>query len=204
MDKANNRVTLVGSFWTDFRETETAHGKSYKALFGVPRKSGFVDIIPVITFDEIQITKVKGDTACIQGRILTRESKGVNAMNKIITEVQASSISYFGYDKPKNLVQLSGTIVGRGHYRHTPKGKWINNFAVAVPRANGKTDLIHVLAREDKAAELQNIYYGEKIELTGRLQCRGFTKKSDNTKHRVFEVSLTTYKREGINENNKA
>lgn len=197
MDKGTNRVTLVGEFCTDFRETQTGKAKSYKALFGVKRKSGFVDIIPVITFDEIQITAVKGDTACVSGRILTRESKGINAMNKIITEVQASSISYFGYDKPKNLVQLSGTVVGNPHYRHTPKGKWINNFAVAVPRPNGKTDLIHVLAWDEKAAELATITYGEKIELTGRLQCRMFTKKNDpeQKRHRVFEVCLTTYKR---------
>lgn len=197
MAELNNKVRLIGKFASDFKQLKSPSGTSYKAMFAVTRRSGFIDVFPVITFENITITKVKGDTACVIGRIMTRDTsaKTDEGFPKLTTEIYASKISYFGYDRNEASVEIEGKVVGKAHFRYTPKGKHLNNFAVAVPRKNGKTDLIHVLAWDEKAEVLTNIKDGEPIKIKGRLQTRAYTKKSDQSKHKVYEVSLISYER---------
>lgn len=190
-----NKVTLVGTFLTDFRQYTSPIATSYRAAFGVKRKSGFVDVFRVITFEDISITKVKGDSACIVGRVITRDTSKKEGAPDITTEVQIARVSYFGYTENSAHTTIIGNVVGRAHYRYTPKGSYINNFAVAAPRKNGKTDLIHVIAWDEKAKELSDLANGEPIKVQGRLQTRVYTKKSDKSKHKVVELSLYSYER---------
>lgn len=195
MAELNNKVTLVGKFLTDFKPHVSAVATSYTAAFGVTRKSGFIDVFRIITFEDISITKVKGDSACIVGRIITKDTSAREDAPNITTEIQAARISYFGYTENSSHTTIIGNVVGRAHYRYTPKGTYINNFAVAVPRKNGKTDLIHIIAWDEKAKELGDLQNGEQIKVQGRLQTRVYTKKSDKSKHKVVELSLYSYER---------
>ena len=195
MAEINNKVTLVGTFVTDFKKHVTPVATSYTAAFGVTRKSGFMDVFKVVTFEDISITKVKGDSACIVGRVITRDTSKKEDAPDITTEVQIAKVSYFGYTENSAHTTIIGNVVGRAHYRYTPKGTYINNFAVAVPRKNGKTDLIHILAWDEKAQELSDLANGEPIKVQGRLQTRVYTKKSDKSKHKVVELSLYSYER---------
>ena len=189
-----NRILLVGHFVTNWRRQETNSAVSYKALFAVERQSGFVDFLPIITFDDITILDVAGEYAKVIGRIITRNMTK-DHHTSIITEVLCQTVTYTSALEPVNSVTMTGRVVGKAHFRKTPKGRLINNFAVAVRRRSGKTDLVHMIAWGGDAEDLANLSHGEFLWVSGRLQRREYVAKASGQKGFVYELSINNYVR---------
>ena len=189
-----NKVTLSGTMLHDLMVVKTPRSTSYNGVLRVTRKSGIYDDIPFTTYNSY-ITKVSGMSATVTGKINTRENRNPLINKKIASTITASSVEYtVTGSRNYNSVEVEGTVVGKPHLRHTPRGKIINNFAIATARPNGKTDLIHVIAWEDDAYSLGDIVHGERLKIQGRVQIRPYVKK-DGSKHRVMEVCLTKFER---------
>ena len=90
-----------------------------------------------------------------------------------------------------NPLTLKGTICRRGEVRRTPLGREICDFTLAVNRRYGRSDYLPCIAWGTMAQRCAAMGVGSRLELTGRLQSRTYTKQyPDHAEERVaYECS---------------
>jgi primosomal replication protein N len=189
----NNQVTVTGKIIDDFKFSHEIFGESFYTInISVSRLSDSYDTIPVLVSDRlVDISSGligKYVRAAGQFRSYNRHDRG---KNHLILSVFARefSISDESCKEQLNAVDLTGFICKPVIYRKTPLGREIADLLIAVNRPYGKSDYIPCISWGRNAKFSKNLAVGEHIHISGRIQSRIYTKKTDNNES-VEKVAL--------------
>ena len=191
----NNNVNLVGVLSTPIMEIEDKG--IYQFNINTERNSGIIDILPCIINE--QTLKVaeedlnthfnEGNRVEIFGEFRSRNVFDDKGKSHLQLYVYVEKIA-LGICTDNNEVKLTGTICKDIILRKTPLGRQIANLIVAVNRDNSKSDYLPCIAWNAGARILSDYKVGDKLNITGSIQSRVYTKLNDPTEHTAYEISI--------------
>lgn len=192
MEHTNNIITLRGELVSIPEFSHENHGKLfYRFELDIPRLSGTVDTLPVITeaslLEDMDLSG--GDMIAITGQIRSHNIRTDDSRHLLIF-VFASTITVES-GEPVNHVLLEGPLCREPNYRCTPLGREICDVMLAVKRGFRRADYIPCILWGRTAQEISACHTRDQIRICGRLQSRRYTKKTlDGTIERIaYEVS---------------
>lgn len=192
MEHITNQVTLRGTLASLPEYSHENHErKFYKFFLQVPRLSGTVDTLPVITeagiLDTVDLSA--GEMLTVTGQIRTHNIRKEERRHLLIFVFAASIVAEDG--EPINDVVLEGPICREPTYRRTPLGREICDVMLAVPRAFRRADYLPCILWGRTAQEASLCHTRDHIRVYGRLQSRTYTKITENgPEERVaYEIS---------------
>ena len=96
--------------------------------------------------------------------------------------------------EPINDVRLSGLLCREPTFRRTPLGREICDVMLAVPRAFRRADYLPCILWGRIAQEVSRCRTRDRLELTGRLQSRIYTKYQNDVpcERTAYEISALT------------
>jgi len=192
MEHITNQVTLRGTLVSLPEYSHENHERRfYKFFLQVPRLSGTVDILPVITEDRIldAVDLSAGEMLTVTGQIRTHNIRKEERRHLLIFVFASSIVAEDG--EPINDVVLEGPICREPTYRRTPLGREICDVMLAVPRAFRRADYLPCILWGRTAQEASMCHTRDHIRVYGRLQSRTYTKVTENgPEERVaYEIS---------------
>ena len=197
MEQSINSVILRGSLLALPELSHENHGrKFYRFYLEVPRLSGAVDILPVVTEERNmnQLDLSGGSMLTVRGQVRSHNIRTDGKRRLLIFVFAGSVIAEDG--EPINQVTLAGPLCKEPTYRRTPLGREICDVMLAVPRAFRRADYLPCILWGRTAQELSVCHTRDRIRIEGRLQSRLYTKiTEDGTFQRTaYEISaLTAY-----------
>ena len=163
----------------------------------VKRMSGTDDVLPVLIPERnLQEGIAKGKRILLQGQIRTCNMKD-DGGNHLRVNAFAQSLSDAADDKEINSIHLTGTLCREPRYRVTPFGREITDLMLVVNRGYGKNDYIPCIAWGRNARYVNTLKTGNKLEIQGRFQNRGYVKALPDGKteeRETYEVSISLLK----------
>ena len=188
----NNQVKLIGTVSSNFTYDHSVREDDfYKFYLSIERKSGFIDVIPVIVSSKIfNITEDITESAVeIRGSFKSFNENSLNG-RKVILYVFAKSIK-FTVECDYNEVILYGYLCRKPVYRETPLGRQLTDTCIAVNRFVGKSDYLPAIFWGNNAIDVGGYATGTHIKIIGRLQSRAYNKYVDDIKETriAYEVS---------------
>lgn len=194
-DKSTNSVLLQGRIGSAIEYSHDLYGERfYEFKLNVPRLSEHLDVIPV-TAAEGLITNIKeGDYISISGQFRSF-NRPEGERSRLILSVFAREINTPQPDVNPNTAELIGYICKPPIYRTTPFNREICDVLLAVNRAYAKSDYIPCIAWGKNARLIKNAPVGQKLDVTGRIQSRQYTKRLDDGETEVrtaYEFSIGT------------
>lgn len=192
MEHITNQILLRGSLLSLPEFSHENHGRRFFRFFlEVPRLSGAVDILPIITEEKILNTfdLSGGEMLTITGQIRSHNVSGETRRHLLIFVFAVSIVAENG--DPVNEVILEGPICREPTYRRTPLGREICDVMLAVPRAFRRADYLPCILWGRTAQEASQCHIRDKIRIHGRLQSRIYTKITETgTEERTaYEIS---------------
>ncbi len=192
MEHITNQVTLRGSLASlpEFSH-ENHERKFYKFYLQVPRLSGTIDTLPIITeasiLDTVDLSG--GEMLTVTGQIRTHNIRTEQRRHLLIFVFASSILAEDG--DPVNEVILEGPICREPTYRKTPLGREICDVMLAVPRAFRRADYLPCILWGRTAQEASLCHTRDYIRIYGRLQSRTYTKITDNgpEERTAYEIS---------------
>ena len=197
IQQETNVAQLLGTVETEPQFSHKSYGEQfYEMKLAVRRRSGYVDVIPVIISERLMLEDVPqvGDRVAVTGQVRTY-NKEEGGKNKLIITVfvrdyrKAEPVEI--YDE--NIIQLRGFLCKEPVRRTSPLGREICDLMVAVNRMYNKSDYIPCIAWGRNAGYGGLMDVGEPVELTGRIQSREYKKRDQegNVELRTaYEVSI--------------
>jgi len=196
----NNSVTLIGEVVSGFTFSHEVRGEAfYLVSLAVKRLSEQADIIPLTISERlIDVTAdCMGRTLEVAGQFRSFNQQGENKKRLILSvfvrDVFFLEEEYTDYTKT-NLIKLNGFLCKLPVYRETPLGREIADLLLAVNRPYGKSDYIPCIAWGRNAKYASGLFVGTRLEISGRIQSREYTKKLSETNivtHTAYEVSVS-------------
>ncbi len=197
--RETNYAKIVGVISTEPEKSHEIEGeKFFEFIVDVERLSKIKDSIPVTISERLlqNSSLKKGDVVEIEGEYRSY-NKLINEKSRLILTLFAKSFTTLEeHNEDVNEIKLTGFICKQPVYRTTPFDREICDILLAVNRANyHKSDYIPCIMWGRNARFVSNQPVGCKIELTGRIQSRPYTKVmpdgsiSDNV---AYEVSCQT------------
>jgi len=192
----NNQVLLRGKCATVPVYSHSVLGEGfYEFILGVPRLSSEVDYLPVTISERLltefsDMTKEIGIVGQLRSYNKIEEDK-----SKLILTIFAREIVPAEELSVSNQINITGYICKEPIYRTTPFGREITDVLVAVNRAYNKSDYLPCIAWGRNARFAGDLNVGDKIELSGRIQSREYTKKLDertSITKTAYEVSVSS------------
>ncbi len=195
MEHKTNEIILRGMLQSLPQFSHENHGKKfYRFYLEVPRLSGAIDILPVVTeqyvLDEIDPTG--GQMLTVTGQIRSYNQR-TDGVRHLLIFVFANSIIAEDGD-PINDVILEGPLCREPTYRLTPLGREICDAMLAVPRAFRRADYLPCILWGRIAQEVSRCHTRDVICIHGRLQSRIYTKLTENgpEERTAYEISALT------------
>ena len=194
----SNRAIISGEISSDFTFNHEIKGeKFYLVYVNVPRKSTYIDKLPVIVSEKlIDVTNnLLGLNVKIQGEYRSYNYYSDNN-HKLILFVFAEVIEVLNEQiesDENNFVCIEGFITKKPIYRVTPKGRELTEILLAVNRKYRKTSYIPCILWGRNAVFANRLEVGTRCKMSGRIQSREYTKKIDeiNTAEMVaYEISV--------------
>lgn len=180
MEHSENCITLRG----ELRElpvfSHENHGKRFFRFFlRVPRLSGVEDVLPVIAEETVLggLDPSGGEMLTVTGQIRSHNSRQDGTRRLLIFVFAAAVTAEDG--EPVNEVRLSGPICREPTYRRTPLGREICDVMLAVPRSFHRADYLPCILWGTLAQEAASCRTGAYISISGRLQSRIYTKRTE-------------------------
>ena len=193
-EKQTNVAIVVGKISKFPIITHQIEGENfYDFEVEVERLSKAKDIIPVtISERSIDVNDFKlGDRVKLIGQYRSH-NKNIEEKNKLILHFFAKEIEKTEL-QDKNDVRLTGFICKTPVFRTTPFNREICDVLLAVNRPNNhRSDYIPCILWGRNARFVSNLPIGSKIEVSGRIQSRQYTKKLENEEveeRTAYEVS---------------
>lgn len=181
-EKSTNTVFLQGRIGSPVEYSHDLYGERfYEFKLNVPRLSEHLDVIPV-TIAENMISELKqGDVVAVNGQFRSF-NRPDGERSRLILSVFAREITVdpAALDVNPNTAELIGYICKPPIYRTTPFNREICDVLLAVNRAYSKSDYIPCIAWGKNARLIKNAAVGQKLDVTGRIQSRQYTKKLDD------------------------
>lgn len=192
MEHAINTITVRGNLLDFPRFSHENHGKRfYRFTLEVPRRSGTVDILPVVAEESIlaELDPTAGTMLTVTGQIRSYNHRSDGVRHLMIFIFAAMVIVEDG--EPLNDVVLEGVLCREPIYRRTPLGREICDVMLAVPRAFRRADYLPCILWGRTAQDISQCHTGDRIYIEGRLQSRVYTKMTeDGTEERTaYEIS---------------
>ena len=195
MEHITNQVRLRGNLLSLPEFSHENHGRRFFRFFlEVPRLSGTVDILPVITEDKVlnSFDLSGGEMLTITGQVRSHNINSEVRRHLLIFVFATSIVAEDG--EPVNEVTLEGPICREPTYRRTPLGREICDVMLAVPRAFRRADYLPCILWGRTAQEAAQCHIRDKIRIYGRLQSRIYTKVTENgaEERTAYEISALT------------
>lgn len=192
MEHTANRILLRGSLFGLPEYSHENHGrKFYRFLLDVPRLSGAVDRLPVVTDDRAlnAMDLSGGSMLTVTGQVRSHNLR-TDGVRRLMIFVYADSITAEEGDA-MNDVLLEGPICKDPVYRRTPLGREICDLMLAVPRSFHRADYIPCILWGQTAREASACHTRDVIRIFGRLQSRVYTKVTEegSVERIAYEVS---------------
>jgi len=204
----NNIVNIRGELDSELKFSHEIFGeKFYNIDIKIDRLSDSFDILPITISERLlqDIDIEKQNIVNVTGQ-LRSYNKSIDNKNRLILTVFVREITLAEEDnKDPNSIFLDGYICKNPVYRQTPLGREITDLLVAINRPYNKSDYIPTIVWGRNAKFAKNLNVGDRIQLWGRVQSRGYEKKLDNgevLKKVAYEVSISKIKK--LYENNNA
>ena len=192
MEHITNQVCLRGSLLSLPELSHENHGRRFFRFYlEVPRLSGAVDILPVITEDRIlnAFDLSGGEMLTVTGQIRSHNVNNEQKRHLLIFVFASSIVAEDG--EPINEVILEAPICREPTYRRTPLGREICDVMLAVPRAFRRADYLPCILWGRTAQEAAQCHTRDVIRIHGRMQSRIYTKiTEDGAQERTaYEIS---------------
>ena len=197
MEQSINSVILRGSLQGLPELSHENHGrKFYRFYLEVPRLSGAVDILPVVTEERSlnQVDLSGGSMLTVRGQIRSHNIRSEGKRKLLIFVFAGSLVAEDG--EPINQVTLAGPVCKEPTYRRTPLGREICDVMLAIPRAFHRADYLPCILWGRTAQELSTCHIRDRIRIEGRLQSRLYTKITEDGafQRTAYEISaLSAY-----------
>ena len=195
MEHSTNSITLRGSLRELPQFSHENHGRRFfRFLLEVPRLSGAVDLLPVIT-EELLLNRIDlsgGEMLTVTGQIRSYNQRSDGVRHLMIFVFAATITAEDG--APVNDVVLEGSLCKEPTFRRTPLGREICDAMLAVPRAFRRADYLPCILWGRTAQEVSACHTGERIRICGRLQSRIYTKLTEEgpLERTAYEISALT------------
>ena len=180
MENTANRIELRGDLVALPVLSHENHGQRFYQFFlDVERLSGIYDRLPVIASETVLNTMdlSAGTRITAIGQIRSYNTKWEDR-RRLLIFVYAQSL-FVSDEEPINDVSLSGVLCKPPVFRRTPLGRHICDVMLAVNRPYRRTDYLPCILWGRNAKAAADALVGDRLELTGRLQSRQYTKILD-------------------------
>lgn len=192
-DKSTNTVFLQGRIGSTVEYSHDLYGERfYEFKLNVPRLSEHLDIIPVTAAEGLVGKLKEGDLVSVIGQFRSF-NRPEGDRSRLILSVFAREIGAPQSDVNPNTAELIGYICKPPIYRTTPFNREICDVLLAVNRAYAKSDYIPCIAWGKNARLIKNAPVGQKLDVSGRIQSRQYTKRLDDGESQVrtaYEFSI--------------
>ncbi|MCH5163248.1 MAG: single-stranded DNA-binding protein [Clostridiales bacterium] len=180
MKNATNTVFLQGRVGSSVEYSHDLYGERfYEFKLNVPRLSEHLDVIPVTVSESLGESIKEGDLIGVNGQFRSF-NRPEGERSRLILSVFAREIVPPSDDVNPNYSELIGYICKPPVYRTTPFNREICDVLLAVNRAYSKSDYIPCIAWGKNARLLKTASVGQKLEVSGRIQSRQYTKRLDD------------------------
>ncbi len=179
-DKATNTVFLQGRIGSPIEYSHDLYGERfYEFKLDVPRLSEHLDEIPVTVSESLVQELAENMQVAVVGQFRSF-NRPDGERSRLILSVFAREITPPQNDVNPNSAELIGYICKPPIYRTTPFNREICDVLLAVNRAYSKSDYIPCIAWGKNARLIKNAPVGQKLEVSGRIQSRQYTKRMDD------------------------
>lgn len=177
----NNKVTMTGVISGLCVYDHMLYGEEfYKTEITVTRKSGTLDVLPVIISE-----RLFDDPEDLLGRMVNvtgeyrSHNQTDNEKRKLLLYVFAHELEFTEEEdtRDNNLIFLDGYICKSPVYRTTPRGTEIADLLVAVNRQYTRSDYIPCIVFGRNARWAEQLEVGTHVKLQGRVQSRVYKKQ---------------------------
>lgn len=178
-------------------ETKTNGESFYSTFLRVERKSGDVDVVPLLVSE--RLVDVSQDIRNMAVRVsgqFRSYNKWENGRSHLLLSVFVQKLEFLkkALEKEKtNLIRLDGYLCKKPVYRKTPLGREVTDLFLAVNRIYGKTDYIPCVCWGRDARYAFGMEVGSHVKLHGRIQSRTYIKRWSETEKETrtaYEVSV--------------
>ncbi len=195
MEQTANRIILRGSLAGLPEFSHENHGrKFYRFYLEVPRLSGVIDRLSVVTDDRVlnALDLDGGSMLTVTGQVRSHNLRKDGARRLMIFVYAQSIIAEEG--DPINEVILEGPVCKEPVYRRTPLGREICDVMLAVPRSFHRADYLPCILWGQVAREASECHIRDVIRIRGRLQSRSYTKVTEEGAYEriAYEISALT------------
>ena len=195
MEQFTNRIELRGDLLGMPEYSHENHGrKFYRFFLEVPRLSGAVDTLPVVSelslLEGLDVTQ--GERLTVQGQIRSHNHTDELGRHLMIFAFANSIVMEAG--DPVNDVTVEGLLCRQPTFRRTPLGREICDAMLAVPRAFRRADYLPCILWGRTAQEISRCTTRDRITIHGRLQSRIYTKYQNDVpcERTAYEISALT------------
>ena len=192
MEQFTNQIELRGDLLGMPEYSHENHGrKFYRFFLEVPRLSGAVDTLPVVS--ELPLLEgldlSRGERLTVQGQIRSHNHTDESGRHLMIFAF-ANSIT-MEQGEPVNDVSLEGLLCREPTFRRTPLGREICDAMLAVPRAFRRADYLPCILWGRTAQEISRCATRDRVAIRGRLQSRIYTKYQNDVpmERTAYEIS---------------
>ncbi|MDE6583476.1 MAG: single-stranded DNA-binding protein [Clostridia bacterium] len=195
-EETTNFAQISGRICSALEKSHQVEGEEFfEFKVAVDRLSKVADVVPVTVSERSIVGKTlkEGDLVKICGEYRSY-NKLVSDKSRLILHVFAKEIELCDtLDEHLNEVKLTGFLCKSPVYRKTPFDREICDILLAVNRPNyHKTDYVPCILWGRNARFMAEQNVGCKVELSGRIQSREYSKTSPNGQTEVktaYEVS---------------
>lgn len=195
MEQFINQIHLRGNLEDLPKFSHENHGKKfYRFYLEVPRLSGTVDRLPVVSelsvLETLDLTA--GSSLDIRGQIRSHNLSDDTGRHLLVfvfaTEMHAED------GPPVNDVTILGNLCKMPTYRRTPLGREITDVMLAVPRILRRADYLPCILWGSTAYHASSCQVRDQIQISGRLQSRTYNKHTETgtCQRTTYEISALT------------
>lgn len=194
-EKSTNTVLLQGRVGSKPEYSHDLYGERfYEFKLNVPRLSEHLDVIPITVAEGLADGLKEGELIAVSGQFRSF-NRPDGERSRLILSVFARDILPPQAEINPNTAELIGYICKPPIYRTTPFNREICDVLLAVNRAYSKSDYIPCIAWGKNARLIKNAPVGQKLDVSGRIQSRQYTKRLDDGEMQVrtaYEFSIGT------------
>lgn len=192
MEHTTNSITIRGSLQSLPQFSHENHGRRFcRFILEVPRLSGAIDLLPVITEEQIigQIDPFAGAMLTVSGQVRSHNLRNEGARHLLVFVFATAIVAEDG--EPVNEVIVEGPLCREPTFRRTPLGREICDVMLAVPRAFRRADYLPCILWGRTAQEVSTCHTRDCIRIYGRLQSRIYTKLTEDgpQERTAYEIS---------------
>ncbi|MBE6917407.1 MAG: single-stranded DNA-binding protein [Ruminococcaceae bacterium] len=204
MEHIVNQITVRGELVALPEFSHENHGRRfYRFYLDVPRLSGNNDRLPVIISEQLLNTldPSAGEYIKVIGQVRSHNIRSANARHLLIF-IFAISAAVENGDACNDVI-LEGPLCKDPIYRRTPLGREICDVMLAVPRTFRRADYLPCIFWGRTAQDISACRTGDRIRMTGRLQSRTYTKRTETGSEERIAYEISALSAEILDEPNE-